>query len=66
LAEITEFRREISALKEELTKAKDLNRRQMLYAPVNGQVQELEITTERNQQKDKSPDTSEERHGFCK
>jgi hemolysin D len=46
LAEITEYRREISALKEELTKAKDLNRRQMLYAPVSGQVQELEITTE--------------------
>jgi hemolysin D len=46
LAEITEYRREISALKEELTKAKDLNRRQMLYAPVSGQVQELEIATE--------------------
>ncbi|MCG8037681.1 MAG: HlyD family type I secretion periplasmic adaptor subunit [Candidatus Thiodiazotropha taylori] len=46
LAEITEYRIEVSALREELIKAKDLNRRQVLYAPVSGQVQELEITTQ--------------------
>ena len=46
LAEITEYKREISAIQEELIKARDLNRRQILYAPVSGQVQELEITTQ--------------------
>lgn len=46
LAEITEYKREISAIREELIKARDLNRRQILYAPVSGQVQELEITTQ--------------------
>ncbi|MEW8496225.1 MAG: HlyD family type I secretion periplasmic adaptor subunit [Candidatus Thiodiazotropha taylori] len=46
LAEITEYRREVSGLKEEFIKAKDLNRRQVLYAPVSGQVKELEITTQ--------------------
>ncbi|MCG8015403.1 MAG: HlyD family type I secretion periplasmic adaptor subunit [Candidatus Thiodiazotropha sp. 'RUGA'] len=46
LAEITEYQREVLALQQELKKANDLNERQILYAPVSGQVQELEITTQ--------------------
>lgn len=46
LAEISENRREQSALHEELTKAKDTNQRQILYAPVSGQIQEMAITTQ--------------------
>ncbi len=46
LAELTEYRRDIAALQEELVKASDTNSRQILYAPVSGQVQELAVTTE--------------------
>jgi hemolysin D len=46
LSEITDNRREISALKEELIKAEDMNQRQVLYAPVSGQIQELTVTTQ--------------------
>ncbi|MEW8008073.1 MAG: HlyD family type I secretion periplasmic adaptor subunit [Candidatus Thiodiazotropha endolucinida] len=46
LAEITENRREIAAFQEELVKARDINERQILYAPVSGQVQELAVNTE--------------------
>jgi hemolysin D len=46
LTEITEYRREITALQEELVKARDINQRQILYAPVSGQVQELAVNTE--------------------
>jgi hemolysin D len=46
LAEITEKRREFAAVQEELIKAKDINQRQVLYAPVAGQVQELAVNTE--------------------
>jgi hemolysin D len=46
LTEITQNRREITALKEELVKARDINQRQILYAPVSGQVQELAVNTE--------------------
>jgi len=37
--------REIAVLQEELTKAADLDNKQILYAPVSGQVQELAVTT---------------------
>jgi hemolysin D len=46
LSEITQNRREIAALEEELIKARDINQRQILYAPVSGQVQELAVNTE--------------------
>ncbi|MES9991040.1 MAG: HlyD family type I secretion periplasmic adaptor subunit [Candidatus Thiodiazotropha sp.] len=46
LSEITEFRREIAAIQEELVKARDMDERQILYAPVSGQVQELAVNTE--------------------
>ncbi|MCU7873338.1 MAG: HlyD family type I secretion periplasmic adaptor subunit [Candidatus Thiodiazotropha sp. (ex Lucinoma borealis)] len=46
LAEITENRREIATLQEELIKASDVNQRQILYAPVKGQIQELVVTTQ--------------------
>jgi hemolysin D len=46
LTEITQNRREITALQEELVKARDINQRQILYAPVSGQVQELAVNTE--------------------
>jgi hemolysin D len=46
LSEITQNRREITALEEELIKARDINQRQILYAPVSGQVQELAVNTE--------------------
>ncbi|MEW8439695.1 MAG: HlyD family efflux transporter periplasmic adaptor subunit, partial [Candidatus Thiodiazotropha taylori] len=45
LTEITEYKREHSALQEELTKATDANQRQILYAPVAGQMQEVAVTT---------------------
>jgi membrane fusion protein, hemolysin D len=45
LQEITEYQRQIASLDEELTKAQDLNAKQILYAPVSGQVQELAINT---------------------
>ncbi|MCU7937463.1 MAG: HlyD family type I secretion periplasmic adaptor subunit [Candidatus Thiodiazotropha sp. (ex Dulcina madagascariensis)] len=45
LAEIAEMQRQVSVLREELTKATDLNARQVLYAPVSGRVQELTVTT---------------------
>lgn len=45
LAEITQNRRDITALQEELVKARDINQRQILYAPVSGQVQELVVNT---------------------
>jgi len=45
LTEITELHRQQSSIKEELTKATDLNAKQILYAPVSGQVQELAINT---------------------
>ncbi|MGD8913894.1 MAG: HlyD family type I secretion periplasmic adaptor subunit [Candidatus Thiodiazotropha sp.] len=46
LSEITQNYREITALQEELVKARDVNQRQILYAPVTGQVQELAVNTE--------------------
>lgn len=45
LAELSENQRQISVLKEELTKAADLNAKKILYAPVAGQVQELSVAT---------------------
>jgi hemolysin D len=46
LSEITQNRREIIALGEGLIKARDINQRQILYAPVSGRVQELAVNTE--------------------
>ncbi|MCM8857953.1 MAG: HlyD family type I secretion periplasmic adaptor subunit [Candidatus Thiodiazotropha sp.] len=46
LTEITENRREIVALQEELIKASDVNQWQILYAPVSGQIQEMAVTTQ--------------------
>ena len=45
LLQITDQRRQIVALEEELIKARDLNDKQILYAPVSGRVQELSINT---------------------
>lgn len=45
LSKLTELQRQIATLDEELTKASDLNAKQILYAPVSGQVQELTINT---------------------
>lgn len=45
LTQIADQQRQISALNEELTKATDLNDKQVLYAPVAGRVQELAINT---------------------
>ncbi|MEY8200979.1 MAG: HlyD family type I secretion periplasmic adaptor subunit [Colwellia sp.] len=45
LTVITETQRQIAALKEELTKASNTNARQVLYSPVSGQVQSLEVNT---------------------
>lgn len=45
LEELTTARREIAATVEELNKAQDLNAKQMLYAPVDGTVQQLAINT---------------------
>lgn len=42
---ITENTDKVAALREELIKATDVNAKQMLYAPVNGYVQELAIST---------------------
>ncbi|MCU7860800.1 MAG: HlyD family type I secretion periplasmic adaptor subunit [Candidatus Thiodiazotropha sp. (ex Lucinoma kastoroae)] len=46
LTEITENRREIAALEEELIKASDVNEHQVLYAPVAGQIQEMVVNTQ--------------------
>ncbi|MCU7850364.1 MAG: HlyD family type I secretion periplasmic adaptor subunit [Candidatus Thiodiazotropha sp. (ex Lucinoma kastoroae)] len=46
LTEITENRREIVALQEELIKASDVNEHQVLYAPVAGQIQEMVVNTQ--------------------
>lgn len=45
LVQLAEKEREISALSEELTKAQDMHAKQILYAPVNGVVQELVVAT---------------------
>lgn len=45
LTQVTELQRQYSSIKEELAKATDLNAKQILYAPVSGQVQELAINT---------------------
>ena len=45
LAKIPQIQQQISSLQEELAKAVDRNQKQMLYAPVSGQVQELSIGT---------------------
>jgi len=45
LTELTDLKRQIASLQEELAKAADLNAKQILYAPVSGQVQGLAINT---------------------
>lgn len=45
LAEVTEQQRQLAALDEELNKARDMDDRQVLYAPVSGRVQELIVNT---------------------
>jgi len=45
LTSISELERQTDTLHEELAKATDLNAKQMLHAPVSGQVQELAINT---------------------
>lgn len=45
LAKLTDYEHQQKVVKEELTKAKDLNARQILYAPVSGQIQELATHT---------------------
>jgi hemolysin D len=46
LESITESKRQLAVLREELKKASDLNARQTLYAPVAGRVHELTVTTQ--------------------
>jgi hemolysin D len=45
LTELAELQRQQASMTEELVKATDLNAKQILYAPVSGQVQELAINT---------------------
>lgn len=45
LTKIPQLQQQIASLKEELAKAVDRNKKQILYAPVSGQVQELTIGT---------------------
>ncbi len=45
LVQMTEYQRQITVLDKELIKAKDLNFKQVLYAPTSGRVQELAIST---------------------
>jgi hemolysin D len=45
LTKIPQTQQQIASLQEELAKAVDRNRKQILYAPVSGQVQELTIGT---------------------
>lgn len=45
LLEATELTRRISTVKQELAKAEDINAKQILYAPVSGQVQQLAVAT---------------------
>lgn len=45
LTQITELTRQVASLEQELAKASDLHNKQILYAPVSGQVQELSVTT---------------------
>ena len=39
------MQRQITALEEEVIKSRDLNAKQVIYAPVTGRVQELAVTT---------------------
>lgn len=45
LQEITEYQRQLTSLEEEIAKATDRNAKQILYAPVSGQIQELAVNT---------------------
>lgn len=45
LAEFSELQRQIAVLEEELIKARDLNAKRVLYAPVAGRVQDLAVHT---------------------
>ncbi|MFT6101809.1 MAG: hemolysin D [Gammaproteobacteria bacterium] len=45
LTKITDYQRQLATMTEELIKAKDLNAKQILYAPVAGRVQELAANT---------------------
>lgn len=45
LSEVSELQRHIAALEEEFVKAKDLDEKQILYAPVAGRIQELAVST---------------------
>ncbi len=46
LEKMTEAKRQLAILQEELKKAADLDARQILYAPVAGRVHELTVTTQ--------------------
>lgn len=45
VSELSEFNRNIKSIEEELIKASDINAKQMLYSPVDGQVQDLATNT---------------------
>ena len=45
LAQIADSRNQIATLSEELVKARDMNDKQILYAPVSGYVQQLAVNT---------------------
>lgn len=45
LAQIADYRNQIATINEELIKARDMNDKQILYAPVSGYVQQLTVNT---------------------
>lgn len=45
LAKVDDYQRQIQSLTQELAKAKEVNEKQMLYAPVDGTVQQLAVHT---------------------
>jgi hemolysin D len=46
LSTLVEQQRQLASLREEMAKAEDLNGKRVLYAPVSGQIQQLQVTTE--------------------
>lgn len=45
LSEIAEYTSQVTSLSEELNKARDIDNKHTLYAPISGQVQELAVNT---------------------
>ena len=45
LSTLADQERQLASLQEELAKANDLNNRRILYAPVSGQIQQMQVST---------------------